>query len=74
MAVDNFKWLHKTDARTDSYMKFVRNMWHDVPRKGSKQWFLGQDSKLETEIVPKRSKRRNRFRIKTTPRLPPIKA
>ena len=57
MAIDSFKWLHKTEARTDNYMKFSRNMWHDAPRRGSKQWFLGQESKVEKETVPKRKRR-----------------
>lgn len=74
MSVDSSKWLHKTDARTDNYLKFVAGLWSAEPRRGSKQWFLGQETKVEQETVPKRSKRRNRLRIKQTSTLPPIKA
>ena len=74
MAVDSSKWLHKTEARTDNYLRFSSNMWHDAPRRGSKQWFLGQESKLEKETVPKRTKRRNRLQMKGLQRLPAVRA
>ena len=74
MSVDSSKWLHKTDARTENYLKFVNRLWYSETKRGSKQWFLGQDTKVEQETVPKRSsKRSNRFRVKQTPRLPAIK-
>ena len=72
-SVDRFKWLHKTEARTDKYLNSVNRLWYSEQRRGSKQWFLGQDTKVEQETVPKPRKRRTRFRMKQTPRLPAIR-